>query len=54
MNVTEGFLGTIGDTPLIRLSRLSAATGHRCVIAIPDNQSPEKMELLRAHGLAAG
>ncbi|MBI4984777.1 MAG: cysteine synthase A [Rhodocyclales bacterium] len=110
MNVTEGFLGTIGDTPLIRLGRLSAETGceilgkaeflnpggsvkdraalyivrdaerrgllkpggtvvegtagntgiglahicaargYRCIIVIPDNQSPEKMELLRVLG----
>jgi cysteine synthase A len=110
MNTREGFSGTVGNTPLIRLGRLSAETGchifgkaeflnpggsvkdraalyiigaaeksgalkpggtvvegtagntgiglahicaergYRCVIVIPDNQSPEKMELLRTLG----
>ena len=110
MNTREGFSGTVGNTPLIRLGRLSAETGcsilakaeflnpggsvkdraalyiiraaeksgalrpggtvvegtagntgiglahicaergYRCVIVIPDNQSPEKMDLLRTLG----
>ena len=110
MSIRDGFIGTVGDTPLIRLARLSeetgceilgkaeflnpggsvkdraalfiirdaerrgalkaggtvvegtagntgiglahicAARGYRCVIVIPDNQSPEKMELLRTLG----
>lgn len=110
MNIRHGFSGTVGNTPLIRLGRLSAETGceilakaeflnpggsvkdraalyiirdaeqrgalrpggtvvegtagntgiglahicaergYRCVIVIPDNQSPEKMELLRTLG----
>ena len=110
MTIDEGFSGTVGNTPLIRLGRLSAETscsilgkaeflnpggsvkdraalyiisaaeksgalrpggtvvegtagntgiglahicaerGYRCVIVIPDNQSPEKMELLRTLG----
>jgi cysteine synthase A len=110
MNIREGFSGTVGNTPLIRLGRLSAETGceilckaeflnpggsvkdraalyiirdaersgalrpggtvvegtagntgiglahicaesaYRCVIVIPDNQSPEKMDLLRTLG----
>ncbi|MFN3565408.1 MAG: cysteine synthase A [Burkholderiaceae bacterium] len=110
MNITAGFAGTVGNTPLIRLEKLSretgcellgkaeflnpggsvkdraalyiiedaerrgtlrpggvvvegtagntgiglahlcAARGYRCVIVIPDNQSPEKMELLRVLG----
>jgi cysteine synthase A len=110
MDVREGFIGSVGGTPLIRLSRLSnetgceilakaeflnpggsvkdraalyiirdaerrgqlkpggtvvegtagntgiglahicAARGYRCVIVIPETQSPEKMELLRTLG----
>jgi cysteine synthase A len=110
MDITDGFHGTVGNTPLIRLNRLSAETGceilgkaeflnpggsvkdraalyiiddaerrgllkpggtvvegtagntgiglahlcaergYRCIIVIPDNQSPEKMELLRVLG----
>jgi cysteine synthase A len=110
MDIREGFSGTVGNTPLIRLGRLSAETGcnilckaeflnpggsvkdraalyiiraaeesralqpggtvvegtagntgiglahicaergYRCVIVIPDNQSPEKMDLLRTLG----
>ena len=110
MNTREGFAGTVGNTPLIRLRRLSeetgceilgkaeflnpggsvkdraalyiirdaerrgtlkpggtvvegtagntgiglahlcAASGYRCVIVIPDNQSQEKMDLLRVLG----
>lgn len=110
MRIREGFVGAIGNTPLIRLARLSAETGceilgkaefmnpggsvkdraamyivrdaerrgalkpggtvvegtagntgiglahicaargYRCVIVIPDNQSPEKMDLLRKLG----
>jgi cysteine synthase A len=110
MEIRDGFIGTVGDTPLIRLARVSqetgceilgkaeflnpggsvkdraalfiirdaeargtlkpggtvvegtagntgiglahicAARGYRCVIVIPDNQSPEKMDLLRTLG----
>jgi len=110
MDIRKGFIGTIGNTPLIRLGRLSAETGceilgkaeflnpggsvkdraalfiirdaeqrglleaggtvvegtagntgiglahicatrgYRCIIVIPDNQSPEKMDLLRVLG----
>jgi cysteine synthase A len=110
MATREGFSGTVGDTPLIRLTRLSDETrcnifgkaeflnpggsvkdraalyiiraaersgalrpggtvvegtagntgiglahicaerGYRCVIVIPNNQSPEKMDLLRTLG----
>ena len=110
MNIRQGFSGTVGNTPLIRLGGLSAETGcsilakaeflnpggsvkdraalyiiraaersgalrpggtvvegtagntgiglahicaergYRCVIVIPDNQSPEKMDLLRTLG----
>ena len=110
MEIRKGFSGTVGNTPLIRLGKLSAETGceilakaeflnpggsvkdraalfiiraaeksgalkpggtvvegtagntgigpahlfaergYRCVIVIPDNQSPEKMELLRTLG----
>lgn len=110
MNICEGFIGAIGNTPLIRLGTLSAETGceilakaeflnpggsvkdraalgiiedaerhgrlrrggtvvegtagntgiglahicaargYRCIIVIPDNQSPEKLELLRQLG----
>ncbi|WP_439858602.1 cysteine synthase A [Pseudomonas sp. MBLB4136] len=110
MSLREGFIGAIGNTPLIRLARLSAETGceilakaeflnpggsvkdraalgiiedaersgrlrsggtvvegtagntgiglahicavrgYRCIIVIPDNQSPEKLELLRHLG----
>jgi cysteine synthase A len=110
MDVRDGFIGTVGNTPLIRLARLSeetgceilgkaeflnpggsvkdraalfivrdaerrgalkaggtvvegtagntgiglahicAARGYRCVIVIPDNQSQEKMDLLRVLG----
>ena len=110
MAVVEGFAGAVGETPLIRLSRLSRETGcdilgkaefmnpsgsvkdraaraiidaaekagtlrkggtvvegtagntgislahlchaggYRCVIVMPDNQSPEKFEILRTLG----
>ena len=110
MDIRDGFIGTVGNTPLIRLARLSeetgceilgkaeflnpggsvkdraalfivrdaekrgalkaggtvvegtagntgiglahicAARGYRCVIVIPDNQSQEKMDLLRVLG----
>jgi cysteine synthase A len=110
MSIHDGFVGTIGNTPLIRLARLSdetgceilgkaeflnpggsvkdraaqyiiedaeqrgtlkpggtvvegtagntgiglahicAARGYRCVIVIPETQSPEKMDLLRVLG----
>jgi cysteine synthase A len=41
--------GTAGNTG-IGLAHLCAARGYRCVIVIPDNQSPEKMDLLRVLG----
>jgi cysteine synthase A len=41
--------GTAGNTG-IGLAHICAARGYRCVIVIPDNQSQEKMELLRALG----
>lgn len=41
--------GTAGNTG-IGLAHICAARGYRCVIVIPDNQSPEKMELLRILG----
>lgn len=41
--------GTAGNTG-IGLAHLCAARGYRCVIVIPDNQSPEKIELLRVLG----
>jgi cysteine synthase A len=41
--------GTAGNTG-IGLAHLCAARGYRCVIVIPDNQSPEKMDLLRTLG----
>ena len=41
--------GTAGNTG-IGLAHLCAARGYRCVIVIPDNQSEEKMELLRILG----
>ena len=41
--------GTAGNTG-IGLAHICAARGYRCVIVIPDTQSPEKMELLRALG----
>jgi cysteine synthase A len=41
--------GTAGNTG-IGLAHLCAAGGYRCVIVIPDNQSQEKMELLRVLG----
>ncbi|MGH8433505.1 MAG: cysteine synthase A [Pseudomonas sp.] len=41
--------GTAGNTG-IGLAHISAARGYRCIIVIPDNQSPEKLELLRALG----
>src|SRR6202171_6301112 len=110
MEIRDGFIGTVGDTPLIRLAKLSAETGceilgkaeflnpggsvkdraalyiirdaerrgtlkpggtvvegtagntgiglahicaargYRCVIVIPDNQSPEKYALIEALG----
>jgi cysteine synthase A len=41
--------GTAGNTG-IGLAHICAARGYRCVIVIPDNQSPEKIELLRVLG----
>ena len=41
--------GTAGNTG-IGLAHLCAERGYRCVIVIPDNQSPEKMDLLRTLG----
>ncbi|GAB4476636.1 MAG: cysteine synthase A [Burkholderiaceae bacterium] len=41
--------GTAGNTG-IGLAHICAARDYRCVIVIPDNQSPEKMELLRVLG----
>ena len=41
--------GTAGNTG-IGLAHLCAEHGYRCVIVIPDNQSPEKMDLLRTLG----
>jgi cysteine synthase A len=41
--------GTAGNTG-IGLAHLCAECGYRCVIVIPDNQSSEKMELLRTLG----
>ncbi|HTT10365.1 MAG TPA: cysteine synthase A [Burkholderiaceae bacterium] len=41
--------GTAGNTG-IGLAHICAARGYRCVIVIPDSQSPEKMELLRTLG----
>ena len=41
--------GTAGNTG-IGLAHLCAAGGYRCVIVIPDNQSQEKVDLLRVLG----
>lgn len=41
--------GTAGNTG-IGLAHICAARGYKCVIVIPENQSPEKMHLLRALG----
>jgi cysteine synthase len=41
--------GTAGNTG-IGLAHICAEHGYRCVIVIPDNQSPEKIELLRTLG----
>ena len=41
--------GTAGNTG-IGLAHLCAARGYRCVIVIPETQSPAKMELLRVLG----
>ncbi|TYZ51980.1 cysteine synthase A [Ralstonia solanacearum] len=41
--------GTAGNTG-IGLAHLCGARGYRCVIVIPETQSPEKMDLLRALG----
>ena len=41
--------GTAGNTG-IGLAHICAARGYRCVIVIPDNQSQEKMDLLRILG----
>ncbi|AOJ07133.1 cysteine synthase A [Burkholderia mayonis] len=41
--------GTAGNTG-IGLAHICAARGYRCVIVIPDTQSPEKMEVLRTLG----
>src|SRR5438477_1249235 len=41
--------GTAGNTG-IGLAHICSARGYRCVIIIPETQSPEKMALLRALG----
>jgi len=41
--------GTAGNTG-IGLAHICAERSYRCVIVIPDNQSPEKMDLLRTLG----
>src|SRR2546421_4938818 len=41
--------GTAGNTG-IGLAHICAARGYKCVIVIPDNQSQEKLELLRILG----
>lgn len=41
--------GTAGNTG-IGLAHICATRGYRCIIVIPDNQSPEKLELLRVLG----
>ncbi|MDN7671121.1 cysteine synthase A [Burkholderia oklahomensis] len=41
--------GTAGNTG-IGLAHICAARGYRCVIVIPETQSPEKMEVLRTLG----
>jgi cysteine synthase A len=41
--------GTAGNTG-IGLAHLCAARGYKCVIVIPETQSPEKMEMLRVLG----
>jgi len=41
--------GTAGNTG-ISLAHLCHARGYRCVIVMPDNQSPEKFDLLRTLG----
>ena len=41
--------GTAGNTG-IGLAHICAARGYKCVIVIPDNQSQEKMDLLRTLG----
>jgi cysteine synthase A len=41
--------GTAGNTG-IGLAHICAERGYRCVIVIPNNQSPEKMDLLRTLG----
>ncbi|MFS8978991.1 cysteine synthase A [Cupriavidus necator] len=41
--------GTAGNTG-IGLAHLCAARGYRCIVVIPDTQSPEKMERLRMLG----
>jgi cysteine synthase A len=41
--------GTAGNTG-IGLAHLCAERGYRCIIVIPDNQSPEKLDLLRTLG----
>jgi cysteine synthase A len=42
--------GTAGNTG-ISLAHLCHARGYRCVIVMPDNQSPEKFDLLRTLGV---
>ncbi len=41
--------GTAGNTG-IGLAHVCNARGYRCVIVIPETQSPEKLDLLRALG----
>ncbi len=44
--------GTAGNTG-IGLAHVCNARGYRCVIVIPETQSPEKLDLLRALGAMA-
>lgn len=54
MDIREGFIGTVveataGNTG-IGLAHICNVRGYACVFYMPDNQSPEKIDILRTFG----
>lgn len=62
MDVADSLVDLVGDTPLVRLSRVgrdlrcdlvAARRGYRCIFVMSDKMSEEKVALLRAYGAEA-
>src|SRR6266511_450424 len=57
VDIRDSILDAIGDTPLVRLSRIGTGLtiaarlkGYRVIAVMPDKMSKEKIDLLRAYG----